>query len=234
MLIITHGYLLHKEDYDEFDEIITFINEHGNKFKCISKGSRKILSKNNAHLNYGNYLEFEFFHSETKLSKLKKVHTLSYMPENIKLNLSLFLINEVYSQIEMDEKKWFILYQKLIFYILRDYNEYLIMLWLCVNVYKFSGLNIDFNSCYKCGGSLHIKSLELDSYRGVCNHCFNSKLNYEYDTDMIKLLEKIQNNQINIESIKINNIKKLIPLLKSLIIFVAKNSGIYIDTAKWF
>lgn len=234
MIIITNGYLVHKEDYQEFDEIIIFINEHGLKFKCVSIGSRKILSKNNFHLNYGNYLEFEIFYSETKLSKLKKVHTLSYMPEDIKLNLSLFLINEIYSQIEIDNKKWFNIYQKIIFYILRDYNEYLIMLWLCVQVYQLSGLKIDFTSCYKCGGNLHIKSLDFHHYRAVCSHCFDAKINFKYDIHLIKLLEKMQANEISMESIKINDIKKLTPLLKGLIIFVAQNLGIYIDTAKWF
>ena len=70
--IITNGYLINKIDYQTFDEIITFINEHGNKFIALAKGTKKILSHNARNLQIGNYCEFKFFlaRTENKISKL--------------------------------------------------------------------------------------------------------------------------------------------------------------------
>ena len=66
--IITKGYLIARNDYQMFDEIITFINEFGNKFVCLAQGSKKIeshkkFSKNNLRPGkkyYVYYTEDEF------------------------------------------------------------------------------------------------------------------------------------------------------------------------------
>ncbi len=105
MEIITKGYLINKRDYQDFDEIITFINEYGIKFSAFSAGSRRINSKNARNLNIGNYLEFEFFHASAsnKLSRLKKVTTVTYLPETLKLSYSLHILNDYYDKIEVME-----------------------------------------------------------------------------------------------------------------------------------
>lgn len=73
-LVVTKGYLIAKYKYNLFDEILIFLNEHGNKFVCYALGTRKINSKNSFALVFGNFLEFEFFYSNNpkKISKLKK------------------------------------------------------------------------------------------------------------------------------------------------------------------
>jgi len=72
------GYLIKKIDYQVFDEIITFIGTDGNKYTCLSLGSKRITSKNARNLFLGNYCEFEVFlaRHKDKISKLKKVHIL--------------------------------------------------------------------------------------------------------------------------------------------------------------
>ena len=42
---ITKGFLIARLDHDTFDEIITFIDDYGNKFVCLAKGTKKIYSK---------------------------------------------------------------------------------------------------------------------------------------------------------------------------------------------
>jgi DNA repair protein RecO (recombination protein O) len=71
---ILRGYLIDKRDFAVFDEMITFITPHGKKYACLSKGSRKIESKNARNLFIGNLIEFEIFQarSEEKVSRLKK------------------------------------------------------------------------------------------------------------------------------------------------------------------
>jgi DNA repair protein RecO (recombination protein O) len=75
---IYRGYIIHKQPYQVFDEIVTFLIANGRKITCLSMGSRKIISKNARHLFLGSYVEFEFFQSrhEDKLSRLKKVTTI--------------------------------------------------------------------------------------------------------------------------------------------------------------
>ena len=76
--IITRGYLVARQDYDIFDEILTFINEYGNRFIMFAPGTKRITSKNARALFFGNFLEIQFFYArnDTKLSKLKKVISL--------------------------------------------------------------------------------------------------------------------------------------------------------------
>lgn len=76
--IITKGYLISKIDYQIFDEVITFINEYGNKFTCLAQGTKKINSHNARNMQLGNYCEFQFFlaRNENKMSKLMKVNAI--------------------------------------------------------------------------------------------------------------------------------------------------------------
>lgn len=76
--VITKGYLIAREDYQTFDEIITFINEFGNKFVCLAQGTKKIQSHNARNMELGNFCEFQFFHArnENKVSKLMKIYAL--------------------------------------------------------------------------------------------------------------------------------------------------------------
>ncbi|GHU31905.1 hypothetical protein FACS1894166_04200 [Bacilli bacterium] len=71
---IYQGYVIKRQPYKVFDEIITFITTQGQKISCVSMGSKRIESKNARHLFVGNYDEFQIFKStsDDRLSKLKK------------------------------------------------------------------------------------------------------------------------------------------------------------------
>ncbi len=75
---ITKGFLIARLDHGIFDEIITFIDDYGNKFVCLAKGTKKIYSKNARNLQIGNYCEFIFFLAReiNKISKLVKVNVI--------------------------------------------------------------------------------------------------------------------------------------------------------------
>ena len=76
---ILKGYLISKTNYQDNDEIITFVDESGLKYPCLSLGSRKIESKNGRNLFLGNLCEFEIVmsRSEEKVSKLKKAKVIA-------------------------------------------------------------------------------------------------------------------------------------------------------------
>jgi DNA repair protein RecO (recombination protein O) len=77
---IIKGYLFKKINYGVFDEIISFISPNNHKYSCLSKGSKKIESKNGRNLFLGDFIEFEIFESrsEDKLNRLKKAITVDH------------------------------------------------------------------------------------------------------------------------------------------------------------
>jgi DNA repair protein RecO (recombination protein O) len=75
---IYRGYVVNKYPFQVFDEIVTFLIENGRKIPCLSRGSRKIESKNARNLFIGSYVEFQIFQSRSddKISRLKKSNTI--------------------------------------------------------------------------------------------------------------------------------------------------------------
>ena len=45
---IIKGFLIARLDHSTFDEIITFIDDYGNKFVCLAKGTKKYIVKMHA------------------------------------------------------------------------------------------------------------------------------------------------------------------------------------------
>jgi recombinational DNA repair protein (RecF pathway) len=75
---IIKGYLIKKNKYRSFDQIIQFLDTNGNKITCLSLGSLKVSSKNGMNLFIGSLIEFIIFQSRLpeKISKLKKCHII--------------------------------------------------------------------------------------------------------------------------------------------------------------
>lgn len=233
MLVITKGYLIKRQDYGDFDEIITFINEHGIIFNCFSAGSRKITSKNARNLDYGNYCEFEFFHATNeKLSRLKKVTTISYLNNDNRLSFSLMLISDYLYKCKEGNKRLFELYQKVILFLLNDINDYLIMLYICIKFYSILGTTINFKRCVYCGSMRNIKTINLTKYGGVCKICYKNNENI-YDLEILKLWFEIQNNNDFIFSKEeYIDITKLRIVIRNIMNFIYENHGIYTDLLK--
>ncbi len=233
MEVITKGYLISKKDYQDFDEIITFINEYGIKFTAFSAGSRKISSKNGRNLNIGNYLEFEFFHASLpdKLSRLKKVTTVTYLPEELKLSYSLNILNDYYEKIEfMENLAWFELYQDVIRFILDDTNDYLLMLYICVNIYKLNGYSFSFDKCCFCGTTYHLTSIDLYKQSIACSNCVKDK---KYLDTTINIWKQIQENPtISLKLIKDFNLDNIRILVKDLMQFIYDELGLFSDLYK--
>ncbi|MGL4948400.1 MAG: DNA repair protein RecO [Mycoplasma sp.] len=233
MLLVTKGYLLRKTPHNDFDEIIDLINEYGIKFTCISLGSRKIISKNNYHLNVGNFLEFEIFHSENKLSKLKKVTTLSYLEESKKANYALFVINEAFAQIDLNHKRWFNLYQDVILSMMQDINDYITILYLLVKIYELSGLNICFNNCFYCGSTKFIKTVDFNKYQVVCKLCLDPQKHKVFKkSNMITFQKMHSSDQGKLVDHRIEDIDDLRELIKTVMTFIYDNLGIFFESLK--
>lgn len=186
--IITKGYLINREDYDFFDEIITFINEFGNLFTCIALGVKKINSKNARNMFFGSLCEFEFFcaRDTLKVGKLKKVKLLE--PNNINLNLnpSILFLNECLYLSKLNGKKIYYFYKEIISLINKSIDNESIILYIILNFIKFSGIRLWLDSCSICK-STKVSNFSEENYGFVCKKCdYNNEL--KIDVESLKFI----------------------------------------------
>lgn len=151
-LTVKKGYLIHEQDYDLFDEILTLIGNDGQRYVLFAPGVRKITSKNSRSLFYGNYLEFEFFQSRfaSKVSKLKKVTTLSNVGFDINHHPSLDLISEILTKIKDFHEELYEFYQRVLNLILLKVDS--VVIDILIYLYFLSAHKIltyhGYQTCY--------------------------------------------------------------------------------------
>lgn len=187
--VITKAYLLNRLDYDTFDEIISFINEHGNIFSVLALGVKKILSKNSRNLFYGCLSEFEFFSSRDINNKLGKLKKVSIIENNIHLSYRkpLLLLNQIIYIAKIVGKNSFNLINKIV-ELLKEYNSDYddeICLLILIESTKLLGININLKKCSICG-SKKIYSLSKDDRGFVCKDHFSEKYIEKRDSNFIK------------------------------------------------
>lgn len=230
-LIITKGYLINRQEYNTFDEIITFINEHDLKFVCYCHGLKKINSKNARNLDYGNFIEFEFFYSPNKISKLKTATTINELNNENKKKLSLTVLNEYLYKNEF--KKIYAFYQQCILYMEMGINDFLLTVYIFVKLFSINGLGIVFNSCNKCGEINNELNINFNNCFSYCVNCYDQK--YSISSQSYKLLYELFNNQdIDLYTINEFDVKELKKIIKLLNYSLYKNAGIFIENIKNF
>lgn len=188
---ITKGYLIYRKDYELFDEIISFINQHGNIFSTIALGVKKILSKNSRNLFYGCLTEFIFFASrdiDNKIGKLKKVILLE---NNINLStrMPLFLFNYIIFKNKLKGKHIFEQIKKLIL-ILKEYDESFdssIALYILIKSTKYLGIKLNLDTCAFCDSKL-IYSFSFENNGFVCKKHFDGIYDYKVFDEVIKII----------------------------------------------
>ncbi len=174
-LTIKKGYLIKQQDYELFDEILTFICGDGKRYHIYAPGVRKITSKNSRSLFYGNYLEFEFFASrfDQKLSKLKKVTTLSNVSFAVSHHPSLDLISETLALVPDFNEEDFEFYQKILNYILLNTPTSLINSWIYLFFLTRAKI-LPYHSYQTCFHQ-HAPQVgfDLTTCAFVCQHCLS-------------------------------------------------------------
>lgn len=219
---ITKGYLLNREDYELFDEIITFINEYGNVFSCIAKGVKKINSKNGRNLFYGSFLEFEFFLSRDakKIGKLKKVKLLE--PNDNKINFSpiLLFLNSSSYKAQLSGISFYKFYVQMLNYIREIKDQNLLILFSIINLIRLSGIRLILDSCSLCGNK-KICNFSESNFGFICNYCDYNHL--KIDINVLKIIYLVDNRKFN-ESLKFSENVKL-SAIKLLVYFYRNNGG---------
>lgn len=170
---IVEGYLVHKQNFGIFDEIITFISKSGRKYTCLSKGSKKIISKNARNLFLGSYCEFIIFEArfKEKVSKLKKVTAIEPLDYKYEGNGAFQLLNELVLKSDTTTQDFFVFYRihlNMILNYKRSQDE--IMLITLKDFINMSGINFQVNECALCGSNA-MKTISLKNHGLICNAC---------------------------------------------------------------
>lgn len=199
-LLIKKGYLISRRDYDLFDEVLTFISYDGNRYTIFAPGVRKITSKNSRSLFYGNYLEFEFFQSrfQNKMSKLKKVVTLSSIGYELSNHPSLDLVSEIITNIVEYNHEYFEFYQKILNYVLLNIDTKIINIFIYLYFLCIFHI-LDFYHYKRCKHTRNpIIGFELKQKIFVCQKCLNLDT-VLLDDKTVELMQTIFLNHDNIE-----------------------------------
>lgn len=170
--IIDKGYLISIKDYQENDHIINFIFSDGNIHGMLSKGSRKLLSKNGRHLLMGSLLETEYFGSRRieKLSLLKRVKSINPITLMESNNQTITFLNDYLMKNQINKFN-FKFYEEIINAALKD--DLITSIIICLKILiDEQGLLINLDKCLLCSKE-KIYSLSFKLRGFVCNICYN-------------------------------------------------------------
>lgn len=227
--IITKGYLIAKNDFETFDEIITFINEHGNKFVALAKGTKKIESKNGRNLQLGNFCEFQFFLARdiNKVSRLMKAHVVKSI-EWPNYRQSLVTLNSLANQLVYPDIKNFKFYDSLVDMASSKNEpdakaELIILAKYC----KLTGINIHVKDCVVCHKH-HIKTISFAKHGLVCGQCAQNEQE-TYPLEFSKLVYHLFKGEYD----KMDQYKdQWFNLISKLKQYITENNGTYFAKSK--
>lgn len=226
---IIKGYVVNRIDYQQNDEIITILDENGNRIPVISLGSRKITSKNGRNLFLGNYCEFEIFMARfaNKVSRLKKCNAIVQADWRIANIESFNLLCECVCKTNSNGEINFIFWKKMLDLILS--NQYSIKQLDLIIMQKFcllNGISLEVNKCVVCGSRI-LKTLNFNKHGMVCNVHFNPRSEKAYSLEENKLFYYLFNNEYKKTSMYTASFNFAIKLLKE---YIDNNLGIKFDT----
>lgn len=170
-----------RDTINDFDEMITVMDDNGKIFEIFCRGTKKPSSKNSISINELSVSSLEYFKSKSeeipsKLMTGKLLHSYksnvnSY--EKLLKYLTIILKNNISSKF---------LYAYLNFIIsnnrsLNSEREMLLISNLYITLNKFPSIN----KCVKCGTKNKIRTFSLEQYGLLCDEHINS-----YNKDMNK------------------------------------------------
>ena len=193
---VIKGYLIAKQDYRDSDEVITFIDENGVKYSCLSLGSRKIESKNGRNLFLGNFCEFEIFmaRSEEKVSKLKKAKVIEPADWRLELYQPFNLLCEATNKSSTKRFNLYDFFSNMLKLI--KSNEYTEKELILITLHKFcliNGINLHVDSCVECGAKI-IRTISFKKKGLVCNAHYDPARDHLFTLEQSQLVHHLFSN----------------------------------------
>ena len=225
------GIILYVTPFKESSEILQVLTKEYGLIGLLCRGSKKIKSKFLNKTRIYNYAKFFINYKNEGLSLVKEIDVIDYFTyfhQDITLITYLsYLGNLTYQVVKQDNDPEIL---NLLLIILKKISAGLDPLVLTnileIKYLKYLGINLNLESCIKCGKNEHIKTLNGAVGGLICSDCYQK----EYIVSL-KTIVMIKNYQhINVEKIKEI---KISPLVKTEINLFLSNyyetfTGLYV------
>lgn len=195
---VEEGIILNFFPYDENDAICKVFFSNGEIYRLFCKGVQKEISKNRLNLKEYSLIEFEFFANEVKYSGRLKRATLikdfSSKESNFVKRFNL-IRNSITSHKKLNSNLFNIFVNILNISSIYDSN-YLWILLFYKEIFKLENININVNSCTKCGSTKNISSFSLKDNGILCKNCitrYDLELSKSFLLKIISLIVKSEN-----------------------------------------
>jgi len=223
---IDKGYLLSIHEYQDNDHVINLIFSDGNIVRALSKGSRKILSKNGRHLLMGSFLEVEYFQSRTigKLSLIKKIKSINSISLAESSNFTIIFLNNYLTKNKINKFN-FEFYQEIIKAALN--YDLMSSIIICLKIIiDDQGLQLILDKCLLCKRK-EVYSLSFKLSGFICNNCYNSNQDLKTTKDFNKALYYTNEKYFNV--LEHINFDIKFKIAKFYANYLYENNGTYCD-----
>ncbi len=206
------GIIISSTNYSESSKILNIFTKEYGIIGVISKGCRKLKSKNKTISENFTYGKFNIYYKENKLSNLISCDVINYL-KNIKSDITLIgylsyivdLSSQVYKQ--NDNKEIYNLLISSIEKIEDKYDPKVITNILEVKLLDYLGVSLNLDNCVKCGNK-NVITISSNAGGYVCKNCYKNEkilnakalkmIRLYYYVDISKIIElKIEENTIN-------------------------------------
>ena len=225
------GIILYVTPFKESSEILQVLTKEYGLIGLLCRGSKKIKSKFLNKTRIYNYAKFFINYKNEGLSLVKEIDVIDYFTyfhQDITLITYLsYLGNLTYQVVKQDNDPEIL---NLLLIILKKisagFDPLVLTNILEIKYLKYLGINLNLDSCIKCGKNEHIKTLNGLVGGLICSACYQK----EYIVSL-KTIVMIKNYQhINVEKIKEI---KISPLVKTEINLFLSNyyetfTGLYV------
>ncbi len=229
------GIIISSTNYNESSKILNIFTKEYGIIGVISKGCRKLKSKNKNISENFTYAKFNIYYKENKLSNLINGDVINYF-KNIRNDISLIgyltyivdLSSQVYKQNE--EEEIFNLMLSSILKIDDLFNPKVITNILEVKLLDYLGVSLNLDSCVKCG-SKNIVTISSQAGGYVCKNCIKSeRILSDKSLKMIRLYYYVDISKISELKIEDKTINQIDLFLKE---YYDHLTGLYLKSKKF-
>ncbi|HRY91148.1 MAG TPA: DNA repair protein RecO [Candidatus Gracilibacteria bacterium] len=183
--IATEGIILHKTNFGEYDQYITFYSPTLGKIEAIAKGSRKISSPFLGHLETLNICKFQLYKSlyAYTIIKCQAVHSFKEIRSDFDKSAMAILFSEIFHKTAHSHEQTqnlFELLKESLTHLSQSNNHSLCLEAFKIKLLSQLGLLPEIKNCSICHRKWNEDSLILISEDGhlSCQHCRFSNTSY--------------------------------------------------------
>ena len=196
MQVKTEGIVLHETPYGETSKILSILTKDYGKISVIAKGCRNIKNKLRGVSNKMNYAEYTISYKENGLSIMLEgniINSFKKIYGNMKKSIFAYYLIDLVNQVlnENNNQELFFILRDAITKINDDLSPELISNIVELKLLKYLGVNLNLESCVKCGSKDNLVTIDLDNGGVLCHNCYQD--GYLFNNKALKLMQIFNN-----------------------------------------